>query len=116
MAEFAANHTNGRRRLRRAFNHGHASSTLKYLDLRGRHKQLYDLRSFNLGVDQGPLRYARNFLDTFRDVYRLESSDINTLVGVSGPAFPINASHRLWEKYELGERSKIVAPATMTPA
>src|SRR4051794_32796043 len=60
---------------------------LSWLDkLRGKHKQLYDLGSFNLGADQAPLRYTRNFLDTFRDVYRLESPNINTIVGVSGPA------------------------------
>lgn len=90
---------------------------LRWLDeLRGKHKQLYDLGTFNLGADQAPLRYTRNFLDTFREVYALESPDINTLVGVSGPAFPLNASDRLWEKYALGERSKIIDPATMKPA
>jgi len=90
---------------------------LRWLDeLRGKHKQLYDLGSFNLGADQAPLRYTRNFLDTFRDVYALESPEINTLVGVSGPAFALNASDRLWEKYALGERSKIIDPSTMKPA
>ena len=90
---------------------------LQWIDgLRGRHKQLYDLGSFNLGADPAPLRYTRNFLDTFRDVYMLESPEVNTLVGVSGPAFPLNASDRLWAKYKLGERSKIVDPATMQPA
>src|ERR1044071_10078428 len=59
---------------------------LQWIDrLTDRHKQLYDLGSFNLGADPAPLRYTRNFLDTFRDVYKLESPDINTLVGVSGP-------------------------------
>jgi len=63
---------------------------LQWIDrLAGKHKQLYDLGSFNLGADPAPLRYTRNFLDTFRDVYKLESPDINTLVGVSGPAFPL---------------------------
>ena len=90
---------------------------LRWLDeLRGKHKQLYDLGTFNLGADQAPLRYTRNFLDTFRDVYTLESPDINTLVGVSGPALALNASDRLWEKYALGERSKIIDPSTMKPA
>ena len=84
--------------------------------LRGKHKQLYDLGSYNLGADPAPLRYTRNFLDTFRDVYGLESPDIDTLVGVSGPAFPLNASDRLWAKYKLGERSKIIDPMTKQPA
>lgn len=90
---------------------------LQWIDrLAGKHKQLYDLGSFNLGADPAPLRYTRNFLDTFRDVYKLESPDINTLVGVSGPAFALNASDRLWAKYKLGERSKIIDPATKQPA
>lgn len=90
---------------------------LSWLDqLKGGHKQLYDLGSHDLAADPRPLRFARNFLDTFRDVYRLEFPDINTAVGISGPAFPMNASDRLWAKYRLGERSKIVDPMTKQPA
>ena len=90
---------------------------LSWLDqLKGSHKQLYDLGSHDLASDPRPLRFARNFLDTFRDVYRLEFPDINTAIGISGPAFPMNASDRLWAKYRLGERSKIVDPATKQPA
>ncbi|HLG59658.1 MAG TPA: hypothetical protein VI485_30245 [Vicinamibacterales bacterium] len=90
---------------------------LAWLDqLTGAHKQLYDLGGLDLDVDPRPLRFARNFLDTFRDVYRLEFPDINTAVGISGPAFPMNASDRLWAKYRLGERSKIVDPTTKQPA
>ena len=44
-----------------------------------------------------------------RDTYRLESPDVNTAVGVSAPAFPLNASDGLWKKYSLGERFKRVA-------
>ena len=90
---------------------------LSWLDqLKGAHKQLYDLGSHDLASDPRPLRFARNFLDTFRDVYRLEFPDINTAVGISGPAFPMNASDKLWAKYRLGERSKIVDPMTKQPA
>ena len=90
---------------------------LAWLDqMKGKHKQLYDLGGLELAVDPRPLRFARNFLDTFRDVYRLEYPDINTAVGISGPAFPMNASDRLWAKYKLGERSKIIDPMTKQPA
>ena len=84
--------------------------------MKGRHKQLYDLGGHELSVDPRPLRFARNFLDTFRDVNHLEFPDINTAVGISGPAFPMNASDRLWAKYKLGERSKIIDPMTKQPA
>ena len=90
---------------------------LTWIDqLKGKHKQVYDFGSLELSVDPRPLRFGRNFLDTFRDVYKLEFPNINTAVGISGPAFPMNASDRLWEKYRLGERSKIIDPMTKQPA
>lgn len=90
---------------------------MAWLDqVKGRHKQLYDLGSFDLGADNRPLRFCKNFLDTFRDVYKLEHPQINTAVGISGPAFAMNASDRLWEKYKLGERSKIIDPMTKQPS
>ena len=84
--------------------------------MKGKHKQLYDLGSFDLGADNRPLRFCKNFLDTFRDVYKLEYPNINTAVGISGPAFALNATDRLWEKYKLGERSKIIDPMTKQPS
>ena len=84
--------------------------------MKGRHKQLYDLGTANLGADPQVLRYTRNFLDTSRDYFHLESPQINTAVGISGPAFAMHASDRLWAKYKLGERGKIVDPATKEPA
>ncbi len=90
---------------------------MTWLDqMKGQHKQLYDLGSQELSEDPRALRYCRNFLDTFRDTYKLESPNINTAIGISGPAFPMNASDRLWVKYKLGERSKIIDPMTKMPA
>jgi hypothetical protein len=90
---------------------------MDWLDqMKGQHKQLYDLGGHSLGEDPRPLRFARNFLDTFQDTYRLAFPAINTAVGISGPAFPMNASDRLWAKYKLGERSQIIDPTTKQPA
>ena len=55
-------------------------------------------------------------MDAFRDVYKQEFPVVQTVVGITGRAFPVNASDRLWEKYELGERSKIIDPVTKKPA
>jgi len=84
--------------------------------MKGKHKQLYDLGSFDLAADGRPLRFCKNFLDTFRDVYKLEHPGVNTAAGISGPAFALNATDRLWEKYKLGERSKIIDPMTKQPS
>ena len=90
---------------------------MAWLDqVRGVHKQVYDLGSFDLGEDNRPLRFCRNFLDTFRDAFKQEHPLINTAVGISGPAFPMNASDRLWAKYKLGERAKVMDPMTKQPS
>jgi intracellular sulfur oxidation DsrE/DsrF family protein len=84
--------------------------------MKGKHKQLYDLGGISLAEEPRPLRFCRNFLDTFHDVYKLEHPGVNTAVGISGPAFPMNATDRLWEKYKLGERAKIIDPKTKQPS
>jgi hypothetical protein len=84
--------------------------------LTGEHKQAFDYGSFDLSVDARPLRFVRNYLDPFREVYGLEFPKINTVVGISRPAFPINASDAIWQKYRLGERWKITDPTTKMPA
>jgi hypothetical protein len=58
---------------------------------------------------------VKNYLDTYRDVFGLQSPDINTAVGVSR-AIAINLSDAMWQKYKIGERYKIADPATKQPA
>jgi len=90
---------------------------LRWIDeLKGRHKQVFDMADADPAAEPPPLRLPRNYLDAFRDVYKLEFEEVRTVVGISGRAFPVNASDRLWEKYALGERSKIIDPATRKPA
>ena len=85
-------------------------------DLKAPHKQVFDFADADPGAEPPPLRLPRNYLDGFRDVYNLAFPDVRTIVGISGHAFPVNASDRLWEKYALGERSKIIDPVTKKPA
>ncbi|MEQ1784569.1 MAG: hypothetical protein ABMA14_24750, partial [Hyphomonadaceae bacterium] len=85
-------------------------------DLKGQHKQVFDMADSDPAGEPPPLRLPRNYMDGFRDVYRQEFPAIQTVVGISGRAFPVNASDRLWEKYALGERSKIMDPVTKQPA
>ena len=90
---------------------------LSWLDqFKGRHKQVFDYGSFDLSADGRPLRFVANYLDPFRDVMRLQSPEVNTAVGISRDAFPLNASDAMWLKYKLGERWKITDPTTKQPA
>jgi len=82
---------------------------------KGQHKQMYDYGTWDLSDDNRPLRFVKNYLDTYRDVFGLQSPDINTAVGVSR-AIAINLSDPMWQKYKIGERYKIADPATKQPA
>jgi hypothetical protein len=83
---------------------------------KGQHKQMYDYGTFELPDDTRPLRFVKNYLDTYRDVFGLQPPDINTAVGISRSCFPINIADAMWQKYKIGERWKIVDPATKQPA
>jgi hypothetical protein len=90
---------------------------LKWIaELKAQHKQVFDMADSDPAAEPPPLRLPRNYLDAFRDVYKLEFQEVGTIVGISGRAFPVNASDRLWEKYALGERSKIIDAVTKKPA
>ena len=90
---------------------------LRWMDeLKGQHKQVFDMADADPAGEPPPLRLPRNYLDGFRDVYTLEFPEVRTVVGISGRAFNVNASDRLWAKYALGERSKIMDPLTKAPA
>jgi hypothetical protein len=85
---------------------------------RGRHKQVYDYGGFDLALSEPypPLRFPRNYLNSIRDTLHVEFPDVNTAVGVTNTAFPLNATDAVWKKYGLGERFKIVDPLTKKPA
>lgn len=85
-------------------------------DLKGKHKQVFDMADTDPASEPPPLRLPRNYMDGFKDVYAQAFPEVQTIVGISGRAFNVNASDRLWEKYALGERSKIIDPATGKPA
>jgi hypothetical protein len=99
------------------------AASAKEFDLRwiddlklGQHKQVFDMADADPAAEPPPLRLPRNYLDAFRDVYKLDFPAVRTVIGISGHAFAVNASDRLWEKYALGERYKIMDPATKQPS
>ena len=83
---------------------------------KGKHKQVFDLGSFDLSVDS-PLRQPVTYLAAHREISKLEPpNDINVLVAISHKAFPMNASDALWEKYKIGDVWGIKDPSTGKPS
>lgn len=84
---------------------------LSFLDrLNGKHKQVFDL------TDPMWLVVVRNWYDAFDSVFSLKHPDVNGIVAIAGPAFPVNASDDLWRRLPIGEEFKINDPATGKPA
>ena len=83
---------------------------LTWLDeLKGKHKQIFDVGK--LEDVPGPLHTVANYLDAWRDVYHLEFPEVNTILGIAGSGFPINAGDALWAKYKLAQRWRITDDA-----
>lgn len=86
---------------------------LSWLDsLKGKHRQVFDLGSRDLGKNGNPLRVPKNYLNAHNTVYGLSDAELSTIVGIAGEAFAMNASDRLWREYSFGEFWQIKDPAT----
>lgn len=85
---------------------------LTWLDaLKGKHKQLFDYGKADI-TEESHLIVVRNYLNAHKEVFGLEHPEVNTIVGIAGEAYPLNASDSLWEKYPIGEQWKIKDPRT----
>lgn len=93
--------------------HVASSWDLSWVDsLTGKHKQVFDLGSMDMSnrdiaAGDSPLRVPRNWLNAHKEVYGLEAPAVNTIIGITFPAFPMNATDAIWKKYSLGERWKL---------
>lgn len=85
---------------------------MSWLDrLTGKHKQVFDFSDLELG-----LLVVKNWLDAHESVYGLKYPDVNTVVGIGGHAFPVNAGDSLYQKFPIGELWKVTDPETGKPA
>ncbi len=75
--------------------------------LKGKHRQVFDFGSRDLGVGGNPLRVPRNYMNAHNTVSGLPDNELNTIVAIAGAAFAMNASDRLWKEYALGEYFQI---------
>lgn len=78
---------------------------------KGKHKQLFDFGDADIS-EESHLVVVRNWLNAHKEVFGLESPEVNTIVGIAGHAYPLNASDSVWENYPIGERWKIKDPRT----
>ncbi len=72
----------------------------------GRHKQVYDISTLG---DGGGLRTIRNYLNAYRDVFRLNPPDVTAVAAMISSGH-INFNDAIWAKYGFGEDTKTKEP------
>ena len=73
--------------------------------MRGKHRQAFEVGK--LEDVPGPLHVVANYLGAWRDVYKLEYPEVNTVVSIAGSGFPINAGDAIWAKYKLADKWRL---------
>jgi intracellular sulfur oxidation DsrE/DsrF family protein len=79
--------------------------------LTAKHKQIFDISAYQ---DGGGLFYAKNYFNAHRDGFGMVYPDVQAVLGIHGPAYPIVFSDAVWAKYHFGKRNKIKDPRTRT--
>ncbi len=79
--------------------------------LTAKHKQVFDISAY---ADGGGLFYAKNYFNAHRDGFGTVYPDVQAVLGIHGPAYPIVFSDAVWAKYHFGKRNKIKDPRTRT--
>ena len=78
-------------------------------ELKGKHRTVFDMSAHGNGK---PLTQAKNYLDAWRDAFKVPESDLNLVFGIHGNAIPVVLTDALWARYKIGEQYEIVDTGT----
>ncbi len=81
-------------------------------ELKGKHRTVFDLSAHKNGK---PLTQAKNYLDAWRDAFKVPEHDLNLVIGVHGEGIPIVLNDSLWSRYKIGEQYEVVDGGTKSP-
>lgn len=78
-------------------------------ELKGTHRTVFDMSAHGNGK---PLTQAKNYLDAWRDAFRVPERDLNLVIGLHGDAIPVVLTDALWSRYKIGEQYGVVDQGT----
>jgi intracellular sulfur oxidation DsrE/DsrF family protein len=81
-------------------------------DLTAKHRGVFDMSAHKNGK---PLTQAKNFLDAWRDSFKVPEHDVNLVIGVHGDAIPVVLVDSLWSRYKIGEQYELTDGGTKAP-
>jgi intracellular sulfur oxidation DsrE/DsrF family protein len=77
------------------------------------HRTVFDVTAHRNGK---PLAQAKNFLDAWRDAFKVPEHDVNLVIGIHGEAAPLVLDNALWERYTIGQRYEVTDGETRSAA
>jgi len=78
-------------------------------DLKGAHRTVFDMSAHGNGK---PLTQAKNYLDGWRDAFKVQERDLNLVIGLHGDAIPVVLTDALWARFKIGEQYNVVDQGT----
>ncbi len=82
-------------------------------ELTAKHRVAFDWSAHKNGK---PLSQGKNYLDAWRDAFKVTERDVNLVFGIHGDAIPVVLGDALWSRYKIGEQYEVVDGATKLPA
>jgi intracellular sulfur oxidation DsrE/DsrF family protein len=81
-------------------------------DLTAKHRTVFDLSAHKNGK---PLTQAKNYLDAWRDSFKVPEHDLNLVIGVHGDGIPFLLTDALWSRFKIGEQYEVTDAGTKAP-
>ena len=69
------------------------------------HRTVFDMSAHKNGK---PLSQAKNYLDAWRDAFKVPEHDLNLVIGVHGEALPVVVTDAVWARFRIGEQYEVV--------
>lgn len=82
-------------------------------ELTAKHRTVLDTAAHRNGK---PLTQAKNYLDAWRDAFKVSEKEINLVVGIHGEGIPFVLTDALWTRYRIGEQYEVMDGSTKAAA
>ena len=82
-------------------------------ELKGKHRTVFDMSAHKNGK---PLGQGKNYLDAWRDAFKVPEREINLVFGIHGEAIPVVLNDALWSRFKIGEQYEVMDAGTKNPS
>ena len=82
-------------------------------ELTAKHRTVFDTAAHKNGK---PLGQAKNFLDAWRDAFKVPDKEVNLVMGIHGEGIPMVLTDALWARFKIGEQYEVMDGGTKAAA